>query len=288
MSDQNLKQQKIQSILNCPKCQAELRFSIAVATCTACAYSFPIVENYIYKTIDTAAIDEKQTDAEVFFIKSFLKKFPRLYKILCHTIGGPPVGIAPVTFIKCFASEKIILNIGSGSKFIRSDIINIDLSPHKNIDVVADATELPIKDGTVDVVICESLIEHLPDSSKLIAEMLRILNNNGYLYLVSPFMLGFHASPNDYYRWTDQGLRQLLNNFKDIDIRVIYGPATAFANMASEWFAILLSFNLRFLYVFWLLLFLTILSPLKLLDFLLVKYKNSSKIAMGFVAIAKK
>ena len=44
-----------------------------------------------------------------------------------------------------------------------------------------------------------------------------VLKNGGYLYLEVPFLQGFHADPYDYQRYTQVGLKKLVEKFNKID-----------------------------------------------------------------------
>lgn len=52
--------------------------------------------------------------------------------------------------------------------------------------VVADALYIPIRNETVDLVFCASLIEHVSDPLKLLNEIQRVLRTGGYCYLSFP------------------------------------------------------------------------------------------------------
>jgi SAM-dependent methyltransferase len=132
------------------------------------------------------------------------------------------------------------------------------------------------------------LIEHLDSPEKLIQEIKRITKPQGMLYLVAPFILGFHSSPNDYYRWTDQGLIKLLRDFFEVKIEIIYGPTTAFTQVLSEWLAILFSFNSKTMHNILFITFMTIFTPIKYLDYLIGNFSSAKNIALGFLATAKK
>lgn len=58
----------------------------------------------------------------------------------------------------------------------------------KNTIIKAQATRLPFKQKTFDLVTCISVIEHLTetDGEKLIQEAKRILTDKGYLFVVTP------------------------------------------------------------------------------------------------------
>lgn len=101
-------------------------------------------------------------------------------------------------------------------------------------------------------------------------------------------MSSFHSSPNDYYRWSKQGLKELLKDFKEVDCGVRGGPTSALRQIVSEWLATVLSFGFaglqQALFVFF-----TIISfPMNIFDLLISKFSSSEKIACAFYFIGKK
>lgn len=67
--------------------------------------------------------------------------------------------------------------------------------PHKNFlgvnidgsgDIFADARNMPFADGSVAYIFCHHSLEHIPDTHKLIAECMRVLEHGGILYCVAP------------------------------------------------------------------------------------------------------
>jgi SAM-dependent methyltransferase len=108
-----------------------------------------------------------------------------------------------------------LVDIGCGSKpyskyfeFI-NEYIGVDRD-NVNADINADAKSLPIDSSTVDVVLCNQVIEHDPEPDKIILEISRVLKNNGILILSAPQMARLHGEPKDYYRFTKWGLKYLL------------------------------------------------------------------------------
>lgn len=49
-----------------------------------------------------------------------------------------------------------------------------------------DATSLKFKDATFDAVICSEVIEHIPDSGKIISEIRRVLKKDGIAVITTP------------------------------------------------------------------------------------------------------
>ncbi|MDD4900824.1 MAG: class I SAM-dependent methyltransferase [Patescibacteria group bacterium] len=156
--------------------------------------------------------------------KLALKKYPRIFSFLYFILGSSAVGKSPKEAIKNVDPNKIILNLGSGIKRIRADVINVDFCPFDNVDIVADISDLPFADNSIDAVINEYVLEHLHNPEKVVGEMHRVMKPGAILYLTVPFVANFHSSPNDYYRWSKIGLKTLIKDFQEIDCGVRSGP----------------------------------------------------------------
>jgi hypothetical protein len=63
---------------------------------------------------------------------------------------------------------------------------NVDLDSLVAVDVVADAVELPFRTGSLDFLIANHVIEHLPNPIGALREWHRCLGENGRLYLTVP------------------------------------------------------------------------------------------------------
>ena len=185
---------------------------------------------------------------------------------------------------------KVVLNLGNGPTYIyrRTDIVNIDLFAFDEVDIVADVTDLPIEDDSVDFIINTALMEHVDDPPKVVREMARILKWGGEIFCYLPFIVPYHAAPHDFYRWTIPGIQKLFAEFQSVEIGLGAGPTSGMLWVFQEWLAILLSFGSQKLHdvIFMILMVLT--SPIKLLDLLLEKFPCAEKMASGFYVIGKK
>lgn len=223
----------------------------------------------------------------VFRIKSFLKKHPKVFFFFYYTLGvctGKNVKEA----IKDIPRGLVILNLASGIKKIREDVINVDIFSFPGVKVVADIGALPFSDNYADAVICEASLEHFKNPEKAVKEMYRVLKRGGLIYISTPFIVGFHASPDDYYRWTLPGLREFLKDFEEKEAGVAWGPTYALTSVLREWLAIVLSFNINFLYQILLIFFMVIFAPLNFLDYIFSRYNSAKNIAYGFYFIGIK
>lgn len=93
--------------------------------------------------------------------------------------------------------NSIVLDLGCGFggyssalKEVGANVIGLDLNPIKSQDkvpvVLGDGLKLPFRDSIFDVVICASLIEHVPSPEILIYEALRVLKTKGFIYISFP------------------------------------------------------------------------------------------------------
>jgi SAM-dependent methyltransferase len=57
------------------------------------------------------------------------------------------------------------------------------------------------------------VLEHVQAPERAIAEIHRVLAPGGRLVLSTPFVFEIHEAPDDYYRFTEHGLRHLLREF---------------------------------------------------------------------------
>jgi SAM-dependent methyltransferase len=80
----------------------------------------------------------------------------------------------------------------------------------RNVDVYGTALDLPFCDDCFETVASFEVLEHVPDSRRMLLELHRVLKPGGVLILTAPFLWGEHCQPHDYLRFTVQGLNQLI------------------------------------------------------------------------------
>jgi SAM-dependent methyltransferase len=86
----------------------------------------------------------------------------------------------------------------------------LNLEPAVAPDVVGDAACAPLADGCADAVVCSEVLEHVLQPEQVIAECSRLLKPGGHLILSMPFLVGIHADPDDYQRFTASKLTYML------------------------------------------------------------------------------
>jgi hypothetical protein len=74
-----------------------------------------------------------------------------------------------------------------------------------------DLTEPPVDlPGPFDVVICEQVLEHVVDPATAVGTLYALTRPGGMVIVNTPFMVRVHDSPIDYWRFTPEALRFLL------------------------------------------------------------------------------
>lgn len=68
-----------------------------------------------------------------------------------------------------------------------------------HIDIVSDAADIPVADGSFDVVLCTEVLEHVYEPVRVIREAARILAPGGHLFLSAPLGSGLHQEPYHFY-----------------------------------------------------------------------------------------
>ena len=201
---------------------------------------------------------------------------------------GPVYGVDGVKeFVASFGERDLVCDLGSGTTHYDDRVVCVDGFAYETVNVVCDLAELPFADGSLDGVISQAVLEHVPDPAAHVAEMFRVLRPGGRVLCFFPFMQPFHASPYDYSRFTIPGLRHLFENFTAVETRVAGGPTSGLLWTLQEWLAMVGSLGSERVYrmlvpMMW------ALSPLKYLDKILMHHPAAHVIASGFSIEATK
>lgn len=113
------------------------------------------------------------------------------------------------------------LDVGCGSRPYESlfavdryfglDVLNSGHPPDaKCHDLLFDGSNIPVRSESVDGVLCTQVLEHTAQPAALLGEIRRILKPGGALVMTAPFVWEEHEQPYDFFRYTEFGLRHLL------------------------------------------------------------------------------
>ena len=88
------------------------------------------------------------------------------------------------------------------------------------IQVVGFAEDIPLDSASVDIVLCNQVLEHVADAEKTCEEIFRILRPGGILIGSVPHVSPVHLEPHDHRRYTRPGLQKLLKTKGFYDIHI--------------------------------------------------------------------
>jgi ubiquinone/menaquinone biosynthesis C-methylase UbiE len=101
-------------------------------------------------------------------------------------------------------------------------------------DIIGDIMQMPSHDASYEAIICLAVLEHVPRPWDAVKEMFRVLKPGGHLLLYVPFLYPYHSMPGyygDYFRFTEEAVRSLLEPFNQVNICPVRGPAETIANL---------------------------------------------------------
>jgi SAM-dependent methyltransferase len=191
-----------------------------------------------------------------------------------------------------------ILNLGGGGRplppsavdrFVRQATINLDIVGAPGVACVGDAQRLPFASGSFAGVVSTAVLEHLREPGRAVDELTRVARPGALVYVEVPFLQGYHASPDDYQRFTSSGLRHLFRNHAEVEVGVCVGPSSALSWVLRGYLKGLLSgfsrnCSLERMAEFvaaWL------TVPIKYLDRLVAERPAAEDLASGFYVFAR-
>lgn len=108
--------------------------------------------------------------------------------------------------------DAVVLDLGSGGRSLPG-VISMEWVEHPDNTLRGDCLALPFRDGSVDLILSQAVIEHVKDPDLAFREMRRVLRPGGYLYVEIAFMQPVHQEPHHYFNVTPYGLRYLLRDW---------------------------------------------------------------------------
>lgn len=216
------------------------------------------------------------------------RRLGRLYPLAIDMLSPVLIRRFVRPFLASFDLDRqLVVDLGAGTHRYDPRVPCVDGAAYGNVDLVCDLRTLPLADDSVAGIVSVAVLEHVPDPDEHVAEMRRVLAPGGRVLCYVPFVSPFHASPHDYQRYTDAGLRTLFRDFEVISVEIGAGPTSGLLWVLQEWLALALSLGSRRLYralvpLMWL------LSPLKLFDLALARHPEAGVVASAFVVQARK
>jgi SAM-dependent methyltransferase len=240
-------------LLICPRCRSSLLesgrgFRCADPTCPyALSDSFPIIGRWLVAVDFERSILEPEAVAHWSAVPEGVAISQPLHRSGIERVPGLLRGIwKPLNQVAEHNVSRLldmlpdrpsrVLVVGGGtcgngldrlySTGADIEVIALDLYGSGLTQLVADAHAIPLATGSVDAVIVQAVLEHVLAPMEVVAEIHRVLADDGLVYAETPFMQQVHAGAYDFTRFTASGHRYLLRWFNEIDSGPAAGPGT--------------------------------------------------------------
>jgi SAM-dependent methyltransferase len=136
------------------------------------------------------------------------------------------------------ARPKILVvgggTIGAGAESLYRDpdicLIGTDVFASPHTVLVTDGHKLPFADESIDGVWIQAVLEHVLSPDVVVAQIHRVLKQDGVVYAGTPFMQQVHMGAFDFTRFTLSGHRWLFRQFEQIEAGFSGG-----AGMSAIW-----------------------------------------------------
>ncbi len=120
--------------------------------------------------------------------------------------------------IALFASRLTsnLLDVGSadGNRYRHlltkvTHIKTLDIDSKHKPDIVGSTESIPLENNTIDSILCTQVLEHVSHPQVAVTEMYRVLKPGGTALITVPQYNELHAEPNDFFRYTCFGLKNM-------------------------------------------------------------------------------
>lgn len=131
-----------------------------------------------------------------------------------------------------------VIEVGGETKYNHSSLFPNAKSfkvtnVNRDYEDFLDITKITLPDNSEDCYLCVSVLEHVFEFREGISEMRRTLKQGGRLIIVVPFSYPIHDEV-DYWRFSPDSLRKLLDGFELEDFTVLGGKYSTFANVLQR------------------------------------------------------
>jgi SAM-dependent methyltransferase len=130
----------------------------------------------------------------------------QLRRCVADLIGGADLGPAPEVLDYGADDSPYRRHLPKRARYRAADLAG---NPRADVEIRPDGT-LPVDDATVDLVLSTQVLEHVDDPTLYLSECTRVLRPGGSLVLTTHGIMYIHRDPQDYWRWTCDGLEKVV------------------------------------------------------------------------------
>ena len=293
---------RVRAALRCPQCRGSLADEPDALRCAACDVRYPFLEGSPFLMTEQSRrelhsrlesddgmrmaqgyTEGRQADTGPFWVR-LLRPPPIMHRYHAD-LRQPPTSIL---FESSGGAAPLVLNVGGGPYRVSAEEITLNIGPFRNVDLVADAHNIPAADNSFDAVFSLAVLEHVTDPYRVVAEMIRVLKPGGYLYSEVPFIFFFHGYPSDYTRFTLEGMKRLFAALEGARFGMTHGPVSALLQSGNMVLQMFLPERARILRKLVNGAYRWALCPLKYLDLTLRGRPEAHILAGGFYVLGQK
>jgi len=231
------KMRRLADIVECQECGASLEYAGEDLICGKCRNRIPVCGGAaVFRKSDAAETADARFQTEQMYDNTFAAKLYNRGRKVISSEYRPRDHVRE--FMDSIEYGRVVVEIGSGNRRLRQDVINLDIFPFPNVDLTADINAMPFKDGSIEFIVLDSVLEHVPEPHRAVNEIFRVLKPGGRVVCITPFVFPYHGYPANYFHFTKDGLEFLFKDFSERRVEVSMGPTTAMVNLFAEYFAV--------------------------------------------------
>ena len=146
--------------------------------------------------------------------------------------------------LRLISQRRKILDAGSSTPwrkemepykawFKNAEYETLDLDPQSEVTYNADIQKMPLENESYDAVICKAVLHIIPNPAKAVEEIHRVLKPGGLMLAYVPYIYPYHGQKGvnlDYWRFSQDGVRELFKNFHSLEISPADGYFTTILN----------------------------------------------------------
>lgn len=137
----------------------------------------------------TADVDQNRRERFVRHVMDADQRGQALLSCLPKTGSILEIGCGTGGFIKAAVDAgRTITGIDIASRWLVVARKRVSMSPNRSLATLLPACAecIPLPDSSVDIIVADSLLEHLPEPESAISEMIRLLKPSGCIFIWSP------------------------------------------------------------------------------------------------------
>lgn len=141
-------------------------------------------------------------------------------------------------------NELRLIDFGCGNSPYRQifepyveEYLGADLAGNEKADLtITECGKIQCGDHLADIVLSAQVLEHVFDPQIYLTECRRVLRKDGFLILSTHGTWKFHPDPNDFWRWTSQGLKKTIQDhgFEIKYFEGVMGPLATGIQIAQD------------------------------------------------------